>query len=117
MNEQVNDRNGVRLTHHSLRVWGEALALVSLTKAAGIRDAVVRDHAPRAPVSVALNVAEGAGRVGKTRLQHFSFARGSVVELVAAFEIAEALGEKVPVAEVRERGAAVSRMLAGLLRR
>jgi hypothetical protein len=60
MNEQANDKNGVRLTHHSLRVWGEALALVRLTKAAGIRDAVVRDQAHRAAVSVALNVAEVA---------------------------------------------------------
>ncbi len=117
MNEQMNDVRGARLTHHSLRVWREALELVRVTKAAGIRDAVVRDQAHRAAVSVALNVAEGAGRVGKIRLQHFSIARGSVVELVAAFEIAEALGEKLPVDEVRERGAAVSRMLAGLLRR
>ncbi len=114
----MNDEtNRARLTHHSLRVWREALELVKLTRAAGIRDAVVRDQAHRAAVSVALNLAEGAGRVGKTRLQHFSFARGSVVELVAAFEIAEALGENVAVEEVRERGAAVSRMLSGLLRR
>ncbi len=117
MNEETNDIRGARLTHHSLRVWHEALALVRVTRAAGIRDAVVRDQAHRAAVSVALNVAEAAGRVSKTRLQHFSIARGSVVELVAAFEIAEALGEKVPVEEVRERGAVVSRMLAGLLRR
>ena len=114
----MNDEtNRARLTHHSLRVWREALELAKLTRAAGIRDAVVRDQAHRAAVSVALNLAEGAGRVGKTRLQHFSFARGSVVELVAAFEIAEALGENVAVEEVRERGAAVSRMLSGLLRR
>ena len=117
MNEQANDMRGARLTHHSLRVWREALELVRVTRAAGIRDAVVRDHAHRAAVSVALNVAEGAGRVGKIRLQHFSIARGSVVELVAAFEVAETLGETVAVEEVRERGAAVSRMLAGLLRR
>jgi len=117
MNEQANDTRGARLTHHSLRVWSEALELVRVTRAAGIRDAVVRDQAHRAAVSVALNIAEGAGRVSKTRLQHFSIARGSVVELVAAFEIAEALGEKVPVEEVRERGAAVSRMLSGLLKR
>ncbi len=116
MNDETNI-SAARLTHHSLRVWSEALELVRVTKAAGIRDAVVRDQAHRAAVSVALNVAEGAGRVGKTRLQHFSFARGSVVELVAAFEIAEALGEKVPVGAVRERGATVSRMLSGLLRR
>ena len=116
MNEQANDTRGARLTHHSLRVWREALELVRVTRAAGIRDAVVRDQAHRAAVSVALNVAEGAGRVGKIRLQHFSIARGSVVELVAAFEVAEALGETVAVEEVRARGAAVSRMLAGLLR-
>jgi len=116
MNEQTNDTRA-RLTHHSLRVWNEALELVRVTKAAGIRDAVVRDQAHRAAVSVALNVAEGAGRASRTRLQHFSIARGSVVELVAAFEVAEALGEKVPVEEVRERGATVSRMLSGLLKR
>jgi len=39
-----------------------------------------------------------------------------VVELVAAYEVAEALGETVAVEEVKARGAAVSRMLAGLLR-
>ena len=46
MNDDTNIQ-GARLTHHSLRVWGEALALVRITKAAGIRDAVVRDQAHR----------------------------------------------------------------------
>ena len=55
--------------------------------------------------SVAMNLAEGSGRNGGDRQQHFSFALGSLRELSCAFEIATAHGWFVqpPCALERDR--------------
>ena len=80
-----------KLSHHRLRVWHLALELVKLTKASPIGDAELRDHGSRAAKSVALNIAEGAALDGAAQRRHFGIARASVVEAVAAYEIAAAI--------------------------
>jgi four helix bundle protein len=44
----------------------------------------------RASASIALNIAEGAQRSGKDRLQHYRIAAGSAAEVHAALRIAAA---------------------------
>jgi four helix bundle protein len=58
---------------------------------------ILRDQLERASLSVALNVAEGAGLRGRReKRRHYSIARGSAMECVAALDV------------VRVRGLAVS---------
>ena len=60
------------------------------------RDLELRDQALRAAKSVALNIAEGASLSGRSRSRYFRIARASLVEVAAAYELAEALGDKPP---------------------
>jgi four helix bundle protein len=80
-----------------------------------IRDGELRKQSHNAAKSVALNIAEGAGQEGGSRGRHFKIARGSVTEVVAAYEIACAMGERPAVAEVLELGNDISAMLSGLI--
>lgn len=105
------------LSHHKLRVFGEALELVRLVHRSPIRDAELRDQASRAAKSAALNIAEAAGLDDGNRAKHFRIARGSAIETVAAYDLADAIGETVPVDAIRAKGAIVAAMLTGLLRR
>ena len=50
------------------------------------------DQATRAVTSVALNLAEGSGRSGRDRFNHFHIAYGSALEASAALEILAAVG-------------------------
>ena len=47
----------------------------------------------RAASSIALNLAEGSGRNGRDRKQHFRIARGSALEAHACLLVAQAWGE------------------------
>ena len=72
----------------------------------------------RASSSTALNLAEGAGREGRDRRQHYRIARGSARETQAALRVASAAGELWPaetaaVLEVLDR---LLRLLWGLTR-
>jgi four helix bundle protein len=70
-----------------------AVDLLVLVRDARLRDAVLREQALRSAKSVCLNVAEAAGRVSpadKSRV--FGIARGEVVEVCAAVELAGLLG-------------------------
>ena len=72
----------------------------------------------RAATSVALNLAEGNGRVGKDRLHCFRIARGSVLEVQAGLKLAVAWGY-VTGEKVTRSLSIVSNLLAmlsGLLR-
>ncbi len=113
----MNTSHVPQLTHHKLKVFGEALELLRIVHQGPIRDAELRDQANRAARSAALNIAEGAAVGDGNRQKHFRIARGSAIETVAAYDLAEAIGETVPVDAVRERGATVVAMLTGLLRR
>jgi four helix bundle protein len=60
---------------------------------AHIRDAKLRDEAPRAAKGACLNIAEGSGRVTRAdKARAYTIARGETVEAAAAIEIAALLG-------------------------
>ena len=58
----------------------------------------VADQATRAAASAPLNIAEGNGLAGRSRVHHFRVARGSAGEAQAAVELLRRVGE-VPEAE------------------
>ena len=113
--ETRQDHRG--LPHHGLRVWWRSLDLVKLVKRCPPGHAELRDQATRAAMSVGLNITEGAALEGAARLRHYKSARGSVVEVVAAYQMAEAIGESVPLADVLEHGRAIYAMLTKMIRR
>ena len=112
----MDERFVGQLSHHRLRVWHEAVALVREVRDVRISDAGLRDQAMRAAQSVALNIAEASGREGNAKKQHMRIARGSVIEVVAAYEVAEAMGKTIDARTVVARGARIAAMLTGLVR-
>jgi four helix bundle protein len=56
------------------------------------RDRSLADQGRRAVQSIALNLAEGRGRVGKDRIQLWRYAFGSAEELEAVLKTADAFG-------------------------
>jgi four helix bundle protein len=109
-------KSTTRLCHHRLQVWHYAMELVRLVKAQPIGDRELRDQAERACRSVALNIAEGAALDGAAKRRYFKIARASGMETVAAYELAETLGEPVAVEEVTRLGIIIVSMLSGLIR-
>jgi four helix bundle protein len=97
-------------------VWERAAALVELCARQPPADAELRQQTMRAVKSVALNVAEGAALAGRARARFFRTARASLVEVTAAYELAELLGEAVPTSEVAELADHIYAMLTKLLR-
>ena len=88
-----------QLPHHKLVAYQVALELLAVVKAADIRDAKLRDQAMRAAKSVALNVAEAAGRVSPAdRARVFAIARGEAMEAAAGVEVAVLAGDASPAA-------------------
>jgi four helix bundle protein len=86
--------------------------LVVAVRAAGIRDAHLRDQALRAAKSCALNCAEGAARVSRAdKARAFAIARGEAVEAAAAVEIASLCGD-APAAGAREVARLADRAVA-----
>ena len=69
------------------------------------------DQARRAACSVPLNVAEGHGRVGRDRLQHYRIAYGSAKEASSALEML-ASGRFVDVVEAARAAALLDRVRA-----
>jgi four helix bundle protein len=114
--KQNHQPHTMQLSHHRLIVWHKAMELVRLVKQAPIGDAELRDQAMRACRSAALNIAEGAALEGAAKRRHFGIARGSACETAAAYELAEAIGEKLPVADVVSLAAEVAAMLTRLIR-
>ena len=108
-----------KLSHRRLRVYGKARALLRRVSRCSIGDAELRSQASRAANSVACNVAEGAALEGASKKKHYRIAKGSVVDVVAAYELAADIGETVPLDEVTRLGAAIeiSSMLTGLTRK
>lgn len=107
-----------------LEVWQEAKRLsVDIYRATPhlpyVERATLGDQMRRAAVSVASNIAEGAGRsTDKQCVQYLRIARGSLQELQTQLMIAGELG-LLPPAVVEELSAsadATGRLLAGLLR-
>jgi four helix bundle protein len=78
-------------------VYEVALRLATVVHAAAIANAELRDQATRAVDSVFLNLSEGlpSQAVG-VRRRHFTAANGSLHEVVAAVDLAAAIGAIAP---------------------
>jgi four helix bundle protein len=95
----MNEFNPRRLPHHRLVAYNVALELLTVVRDAAIKDPKLRDQALRAAKSVCLNIAEAAGRrspADKARV--YSIARGELLEVAAALEIATLAGDAEPQA-------------------
>jgi four helix bundle protein len=100
------------LPHHKLIAYRVACELLLAVRAAGIRDAKLRDEALRSAKSAALNCAEGAGRVTRPdKARAFAIARGEASEAAAATEIAALCGD-ASAASAAEVARVASRLVA-----
>jgi four helix bundle protein len=116
MDKHLQVKSSTQLTHHGLRVYHEARTLAALVHHNPPKHAELRNQAQRASISVVLNIAEAAGLAGAAKKRHFRIARGSVIETVAAYEVATDIGEALPLAEVTRRAITIASMLSGLIR-
>jgi four helix bundle protein len=90
----MNEFSPRRLPHHRLVAYTVALELLAIVRDAAIKDVKLRDQALRAAKSVCLNIAEAAGRrspADKARV--YGIARGELLEVAAALEIATIAGD------------------------
>ena len=95
-----------------------ASSLCDFLRRVGRQDRDLARQIRRAASSIALNLAEGNGRIGKDRLHCFRIARGSALEVQAGLRLAVAWGY-VPDGTVRRPLSLVADLLAmlgGLLR-
>jgi four helix bundle protein len=75
-------------------VYQVSLQLLAAVRGANIKDTKLRDQAMRAAKSVALNIAEAAGRVSPAdKARVYAIARGEAMEAAAALEIAAMAGD------------------------
>ena len=74
-------------------------------------DADLRDQALRAARSVALNIAEGCGRTGKSRSYHYSVAAGSAAETAAALDLIDLDGASDQQHKLRRVGMMLRKMI------
>ena len=72
----------------------------------------LKDQAQRAAGSVALNIAEGHGRSGQARRNHYEIAYASASEACAALDLIDLPGAAEQQQHLRDIGS----MLAGLMR-
>jgi four helix bundle protein len=75
-----------------------------------------RQSSQRASISAALNIAEGAAHDGAAKKRHYRLARASAIEVVAAYELATAIGEKVCVEKVSVLCREIAAVLTKLVR-
>jgi four helix bundle protein len=91
--EAMTDTVAEGFAFQRLDVYVAARELAVVVHAAQIGDAELRDQATRAVKSVFLNVAEGLpAQAAGVRRRHFSAANGSLHEVVAAVDLAAAIG-------------------------
>jgi len=82
------------LPHHRLIAYQRCVSLAVAVKAAGLRDAKLRDQATRAVKSACLNTTEAASRASPAdQARVFAIARAEAMEAVAAVEIAALFGD------------------------
>ena len=97
-----------RFAFQRLDVYKVALELASLVSAAQIGDGELRDQATRAVKSVFLNLSEGLpAQSAGVRRRHFTAANGSLHEVVAAVDLAAAIGAIAPETAARSQALAL----------
>ena len=88
----------------NFRVYQDSLALAKqvapVITALKKQDSNLADQLRRALTSVPLNLAEGAGQAGGNRKQRYLTAMGSLREVEACVQVAEAMGYLEPNAEM-----------------
>ena len=106
-----------------LIVWQKAMVFWKLVYAEVKKFPVeeryaLSDQVRRAAVSVASNIAEGAGRASNKDYAHFiAIARGSLFEEMTQLEGAEMLGYLVISDEIKDIASEISRMLTTMLKK
>ena len=106
-----------------LIVWQKAMVFWKLVYAEVKKFPVeeryaLSDQVRRAAVSVASNIAEGAGRASNKDYAHFiAIARGSLFEAMTQLEGAEMLGYRVISDEIKDIASEISRMLTTMLKK
>lgn len=110
-----------RLPHESLDAWQVAREVVAFVAEHRSRfrglPGELSSHIERSSVSVAMNIAEAAGRLSpKDRKSRFAIARGEACEVAAALEIAAVFGalEADPFARARSLLIRLTQMLSRL---
>ena len=83
-----------------------------------LRRAELSDQLDRASISVALNIAEGAGRsTPRERARHYTIARGSAVECLACLDLLELELSAPCTSEARATLLRLLNVLTALIRR
>ena len=106
-----------------LIVWQKAMVFWKLVYAEVKKFPVeeryaLSDQVRRAAVSVASNIAEGAGRASNKDYAHYiAIARGSLFEAMTQLEGAEMLGYLVISDEIKDIASEISRMLTTMLKK
>lgn len=77
-----------RFRHEQLNAYQAALAILRGLQNSRWPTAWQRNQGMRAMTSVVLNIAEGDGRTGRARINHFRIALGSVNEVAAMVDVA-----------------------------
>ena len=110
-------------SHKDLIVWRKSIALASKVYAATKNMPPAERHGlqaqmRRSAISVASNIAEGAGRTGRTEYIRFlNIARGSLTELETQVYITCNLALLDPQTRLEEEVAEVGRLLTALIQR
>jgi four helix bundle protein len=83
-----------------------------------LKRAELSDQLDRASISIALNIAEGAGRTSpRERVRHYTIARGSAVECLACLDLIEIETQALPMTQARTTLHRLLMVLSALLRR
>ena len=100
--------------HETLRAYQQAVQISRWVSATRFPRGMAwaKDQAQRAAGSVALNIAEGRGRAGQARRNHYEIAYASASEACAALDLLDLPGAAEQQQQLRDIGA----MLAGLMR-
>ena len=109
--------------YQKLIVWQKAMVFWKLVyaevkKFPSEERYALSDQVRRAAVSVASNIAEGAGRAGNKDYAHFiAIARGSLFETMTQLEGAEMLGYITLSDDLKSLAAEIGRMLTSMLKK
>ena len=110
-------------SNRNLIVWQKAMRLIELVYAVvqvfpDLERYALSDQLRRAAVSIASNIAEGAGRATNRDYGHFlAMARGSLYETMTQVEVAKNLGYIESFDDIESLGGEISRMLTTLMKK